>query len=79
MLGVHWASYLGNYSVYSGGLTMYEFLGWLTVYALWKIRGDNDPKPANIPPMGDKSFAILSFIFNVVGWGFLGWLLWSLI
>jgi len=58
---------------------MYEFLGWLTVYALFKIRGENDPVPTNIAPMGDKTFAVLSTMFSVVGWGFVAWLVWLIL
>jgi len=58
---------------------MYEFLGWLTVYALWKIRGDADPVPTNVAPMSDGTFAVLSTIFNIVGWGLVVWLIWSIL
>lgn len=62
---------------------MYEFFGWLAVYALWRMRGDNDPQVTkelhNIAPMSSGAFAVLSFIFGAVGWGLFGWLIWSIL
>jgi hypothetical protein len=58
---------------------MYEFFGWLAVYALWRMRGDVDPQVTNVAPMSDGAFAVLSFIFGAVGWGFGVWLIWSIL
>lgn len=58
---------------------MYECFGWLAVYALWRVRGDRDPAPANIAPMSAGAFAVLSFIFGAVGWGLVAWLIWLIL
>ena len=84
MLGVYWASYLGNFVVYSGGVTMWNFLGWLTVYALLKIRreGQAPISSQGAAPLSDTAFAVISFIIFGIFWC-LGlaviWIIWSLL
>lgn len=62
---------------------MYEFLGWLTVYAVFRLRNDSTPEQAaeraeriKSATMSNGAYLVFSVLCNAVGWCVFGWLVW---
>jgi hypothetical protein len=59
---------------------MYDFLGWLTFYALFRIR--NDRSEAEIAEqtrgaeIGVVTYTIMAWLCNLAGWVVFIWLVW---